>query len=408
MLHTPNRSFSDCESEGDCRDGRWVRALRRVHEMSGRRVAIQLISTGGVYGAEKVLLELADYIHGHGWESHVVTLEGQGAGELVKLAASKGLAAEAFVLSGRLAFLPMAARLQGLLRRHPRAIVHGHNYKPDLLLTLLRIPRRLACLATCHSSYRETRKLRVLGALDKRAIRRFDGVVAVSREIYQELIDRGIRKEKLTLIYNGIEAPRADGDPPARLRQEFDIPSGAKLIVQIGRLVELKRSDLLLEALARMPVALQAYVLLVGDGDQRQVLADRAARLGVTHRIRFCGYRADIGQILAAADAMALTSDYEGLPIVVLEAMAMRCPLVSTSVGAIPDILRDGVDAWIVPTNDVSALVRALSELLGNPEMARVRAASANAKFLRQHSRDSMGARYLEVYEKSWASHGWA
>jgi len=376
--------------------------------VTGPRVAIQLISTGGIYGAERVLLELADYVRGRGWESHVVALEGQGAGELVRLARAKALIAEAFVSSGRLAFLPMAAQLNHLLRRYPRAIVHAHNYKPDLLLALLGIPRRLACVATCHSSYRETRKLRMLAVLDKRAIRSFDGVVAVSGEIYQELLTSGLPPQKVTLIHNGIEMPRADGDAHTRLRQEFGLPARTKLIVQIGRLIQLKRSDLLLEALARLPVALDAHVLLVGEGDQRQVLADFSARRGIAQRVHFCGYRADIGQILAAADVLALTSDYEGLPVVVLEAMAMRCPIVSTRVGAIPDILQGGDDAWLVPTNDVGALVGAISEVLGHPQLAQERAGNAHTKFLRQHSREAMGARYLEIYERSWAIRGWA
>jgi glycosyltransferase involved in cell wall biosynthesis len=376
--------------------------------MSGPRVAIQLISTGGIYGAERVLLELADYIRSRGWESHVVAMEGRGAGELVRLATAKGLIAEAFVTSGRLAFLPMAARLNQLLRRYPRAIVHAHNYKPDLLLALLGIPRRLACVATCHSSYRETRKLRMFAVLDKRAIRRFDGVVAVSREIYQELRTSGLPSQKVTLIHNGIDMPCADGDARTALRQEFGLPVHAKLIVQIGRLIQLKRSDLLLETLARLPVALDAHLLLVGEGDQRQALADLAKRRGIAQRVHFSGYRADIGQILAAADVLALTSDYEGLPIVVLEAMAMRCPIVSTRVGAIPDILQDGDDAWLVPTNNVGALAEAISEALGHTQLAHERAANAHKRFLRQHSRAAMGARYLEIYERAWAIRGWA
>jgi glycosyltransferase involved in cell wall biosynthesis len=272
---------------------------------------------------------------------------------------------------------------------------------------LLGTPRRLACVATCHSSYRETRKLRLLAALDKLAVRRFERVVAVSAEIYEELIASGIAPQKVSLIHNGIGAPRADNRPGQSIREEFGVPASAKLIVQIGRLVSSKRNDLLLEAAYALPAALGAHILLVGEGDQRQALGDFAKRRGIDGRVHFGGYRDDIAPILSAADLLVLTSDYEGLPIVIVEAMAMRCPIVATRVGAIPDVLSDGHDAWLVPINDVGALVAAINEALGNPDMAQRRAASAHAIFLRRQSRDAMGGRYLEIYERAWAQRGW-
>ena len=101
------------------------------------RTAIQLVSTGGLYGAERALLELASYLNDQGWDSHVVALEGQGATQVVDRARASGLAAEAFVPTGRLALLPMVKRLRQLLSRYPRAIVHSHGYKPDILLSVL-------------------------------------------------------------------------------------------------------------------------------------------------------------------------------------------------------------------------------------------------------------------------------
>jgi glycosyltransferase involved in cell wall biosynthesis len=123
-------------------------------------------------------------------------------------------------------------------------------------------------------------------------------------------------------------------------------------------------------------------------------------------RVHLCGYRSDIAQILVAADLLALTSEKEGLPIVILEAMAMRCPIVTTRVGEISQVLRDGQDAWVVPPNDVGALTAALREALEQPELAKARAASAHAQFIGHYSRDSMGARYAEVYEQVWTRRG--
>jgi glycosyltransferase involved in cell wall biosynthesis len=353
------------------------------------------------------LLELAGYLRDRSWESHVVALEGAGAGELVRMAASQGLVAQAFVPAGRLAFLPMASRLRRLLAQYPRAVVHSHGYKPDLLLSWLGMPRRLVCVATCHNWIYNTWKQQLLKALDKRGLRHFDHVAAVSAEIAQELVGAGVPAEKVSVVDNGISVPDAEVDARLRVRMEFGVPTASKLIVHIGRLARPKRIDLLLEAVSTLPQAFQTHVLLVGEGEEREALADLARRAGLEHRVHFCGYRSDVGRMLAAADLFVLSSEKEGLPLVVLEAMAMRCPIVSTRVGAVPNVLSDGHDAWIVPMNDTRALNDAISDVLQRPDVAVTRAAHAYTGFVRRYSRDSMGDRYLQIYEDAWGQRGW-
>jgi glycosyltransferase involved in cell wall biosynthesis len=372
------------------------------------KTAIQLVSTGGLYGAERALLELASYLKDQSWDSHVVALEGQGAAQLVERAHALGLAAEAFVPSGRLAVLPMVQRLRQLLSRYPRAIVHSHGYKPDILLSVLGTPRTLGCVATCHNWISESHKMRLLEALDKRVLRGFDQVVAVSGEVAAQLTTSGVPLPKVSLIKNGISAPVVADDAGQRVRREFDIPPSTKLIVQIGRLARSKRIDLLLASVSSLAASMDVHVLLVGEGDQGQSLVDLAKSRHLQSRVHLCGYRSDVAQILVAADLLALTSEKEGLPIVILEAMAMRCPIVATRVGEIPQVLRDGEDAWLVPSNDVGALTAAIREALTHPEVAETRAASAHAQVISHYSRDSMGARYLEVYEQVWTQHGWS
>jgi glycosyltransferase involved in cell wall biosynthesis len=375
--------------------------------MSGRRVAIQLTSTGGFYGAERTLVELACYLRDLGWDSHVVALEGAGAAEVVRRASAEQLSAQAFVPSGRLGLLPMIGRLRSLLARYPRAVVHSHGYKPDILLSWLRAPRRLACLATCHSWYSNSPQQRLLEALDKRAVRGFDHVVAVSEEIARDLKDHGVAPGKLSLINNGIGPPRPTTDARARIRAELGAGAASHVVVQIGRLAHSKRNDLLVEAIAALPAPLAPYLWLVGEGERRPMLEELVQRRGLKSRVRFCGYRTDIPDLLAAADLLAVTSDKEGLPITLLESMAMHCPLVATSVGAIPHVLEAGEDAWLVAPGDRVALSAALAEALGQPGLARERAARAYEKYRHGYSRDSMGRRYLEIYEAAWARRGW-
>lgn len=378
-------------------------------DMQGRRVAIQLVSTGGFYGAERALLELATYLRDQGWDSRVIALEGPGAVDLVRRAQAQGLAAEAFAAAGRMAAPVMMRRLRSRLGKLPEAVVHSHGYKPDILLAALRIPRRLVCVATCHSWYSQSAKMRAAEWLDKRMLRGFDHVVAVSHEIVEELLASGMPPSKLSRIDNGI-TPAAQDSVKARfeIRREFALSSDEKIIVQVGRLAYSKCNHLLIEALPRLPATLNARVLLLGDGDRRQALQELARSTGVGDRVVFCGYREDAARFLAAADVLALTSNQEGLPIVILEAMAIGCPIVATAVGAIPRVLADGINAWVVPAENGVSLTRALAEALTDSAAAASRAASARAYFLSHFSRDAMGRRYLDLYESAWKRRGWS
>ena len=366
-----------------------------------RPVAIQLISTGGFYGAERTLLELATFLRDQGWDSRIVALEGDGAAELIHRAAEQGIHGEAYVPSGRLGVLPMLRRLRAMLAREPRAVVHSHGYKPDILLAALGVPRRLPCLATCHSWYRETAKLKALEYIDKRAVSRFDHVVAVSEEIYRELHASGTSERRLSRIDNGISVPVVDAHRKHEIRAGWNLAPGEKLIVQIGRLAKSKRNALLLKAVAALPQGIAARVAFVGDGEERAALAAYARDIGIGERVIFAGYRRDAPAIMAAADVLAITSNKEGLPIVLLEAMAVGCPIIATAVGSIPEVL-SSESAWMIPVDDDVALVSALREVLGGEFPAGARTAEAKALFLRSYARDVMGRRYLDLYEHAW------
>ena len=271
---------------------------------SGSPVAIQLVSTVGFYGAERILLEVATLLRDRGWDSRVVALEGDGAGELMRRAAEQGIACEAYVPAGRLGLVPMLRRLRAMLGGESRAVVHSHGYKPDILLAALGVPRRLACLATCHSWYSETKKDKMLEHLDKWAVRRFDHVIAVSEEIYQDLRTSRMPERRLSRIDNGISVPLVGAQQRDAIRAEWNLAPGEKLIVQIGRLAKSKRNALLLKAVANLPSDVAARVVLVGDGEERAALADYARSLGIDGRVIFAGYRRDAAAIIAAADVL--------------------------------------------------------------------------------------------------------
>jgi glycosyltransferase involved in cell wall biosynthesis len=238
--------------------------------------------------------------------------------------------------------------------------------------------------------------------IDKRVLRTFDCVVPVSGFLERELLESGVSADRIVRIDNGIDAPPRSPADGIAIRQELGLSADDALIVQIGRLAKSKRNDLLIEALTHLPNFPRLHIALVGDGEQRAALQQMVHHERLDGRVHFMGYRPDAHRFLSAADILAITSDHEGLPIVLLEAMAAHCPVVSTDVGAIGDVLKNGESAWLVPPNNVESLAASLSEALASPAEAIRRATRARAVFELKHSRTSMGSHYLSLYEQAW------
>jgi glycosyltransferase involved in cell wall biosynthesis len=144
--------------------------------------------------------------------------------------------------------------------------------------------------------------------------------------------------------------------------------------------VDQKRHDVLLRAWADLPP--QCVLLVAGDGPNRQALAALHGTLGLRDRVRLLGNRSDVPLLLAAADVCTLASDWEGLPIFVLEALAAGRPVVATDVDGLREVLRDGGGA-LVPPRDPGALAQALRRLLTD-DAARVAAGAAALETVRR------------------------
>jgi glycosyltransferase involved in cell wall biosynthesis len=146
-------------------------------------------------------------------------------------------------------------------------------------------------------------------------------------------------------------------------------------------------------------------VLLVGDdleagGAFRAGLEDEAERLGVRERVVFAGYRPDATALLAELDVFVLPSWVEGLPIVVLEAMAQRKPVVATPVGGTPELVADGETGLLVPPRDPEALAAALRRLLEDPDLARRLGEAGRARVAERFTAAQQTRRVLELYDE--------
>jgi glycosyltransferase involved in cell wall biosynthesis len=183
---------------------------------------------------------------------------------------------------------------------------------------------------------------------------------------------------------------------PARSR--FAIPGTDPIALFVGRLIEAKGILDLVAALAAQSAAAPWHLLVVGDGPLEQEVRRRAAQAGVSSKLTLTGYLRgdDLRAAYQVADLLALPSYSEGLPLVVLEAMAAGLPIVTTGIRGMADHLRDGVNGRLVPPGDPAALAAALARLLGDGE-ERLRMGRANREQVAAFSPERVGCDYLAV-----------
>lgn len=269
--------------------------------------------------------------------------------------------------------------LRSLVRTRRIDIVHAHEYKTDLLALLLARAERVIPLATAHGwTGHSWRERRIYYPLDKRVLARFPRLIAVSGTIREELIRAGAPSSAVTTVLNGIDADRFRRDPPAAagLRVALGIAPETIVIGAVGRLEPQKRFDLLIEAAASLRDASpHLHTLIVGDGSLKSALEAQIAAAGLRSDVTLLGHRTDVAALHSLFDLFVQSSDYEGTPNAVLEAMALQTPIVATDAGGTRDIARPDVDALIVPTGDVDGLrntiTRALSDRAGMASRAR-------------------------------------
>lgn len=299
-------------------------------------------------------------------------------------------------------------RLRQLAREREIDIVHAHDYKTDALAWLLAKTEGVIPMSTAHGWTGHSGRERALYyPLDKWLLARFPRVVAVSSEVRRELIRRGAKSDAVTTVLNGIDHTAFHRDrarvPDVRRRMGF--AERHVVIGAVGRAEPQKRFDLLLQAFASVQTRHpQVKLVIAGDGSRLDALRDQARALRLDDSCQLLGNRTDIADLHHAFDVFAQSSDYEGTPNAVLEAMAFETPIVATSAGGTAEIVRDGIDGLIVPTDNVQALSAAIETVLRDPDAARARAASARRRVETDLSFETrmstVEAIYVELFQR--------
>lgn len=301
----------------------------------------------------------------------------------------------------------LVPHLARLFRRLKADIVHSHLFCSSLLASpAARLAGARVVIETPHVSEGWRHGWKAHFFVDRLAAHLVDAFIAVSEANARYLLrQKNLPPEKVHVIRNGIEPTRFDCNGCERLRIMLGIPLTAPVVVSIARLEPQKGHHVLLDAIAQLRRDIPSvWLVLVGEGSLRKEIEQQASTLGLQDRVRLVGWQDSIAEWLALADVVALASFYEGLPLVLLEALAARRPVVATAVDGTPEVIRNLQTGLTVPAGNPQALAQAMRRILEDPSLAR-RLAHSGRELVESrfnHSRQVTETEqlYLEVWKR--------
>lgn len=369
------------------------------------RCRISFLITHLTYaGAENQLLHLVTGLKARGWAVGVISMmpphayaeELAAAGiPLVSLDMRKGVPDPGAVL-----------KLAALIRRSRPWICHSHMVHANLLARVARLLAWVPVLICTAHNIDEGPVKRVKSRGDRAAMhtlgkgsrwrevayRLTDPLCDLTTNVSRTAVERYIQvgaapPRKICFMPNGIDTQRFRPDPAARGRLRQALGLGEHFVwLAVARFQEVKDHATLIRAFAELSRAHpEAVLLLVGQGRLESEIRALVAALGLTEKVRFLGVRPDVPDLMNAADGYVISSVYEGMPIVLLEAAAVGLPVVATDAGIDREVLRDGEHGFVVPVRDPAALARAMRRLCELPVVERKRMGEAGRHQVEDH-----------------------
>lgn len=387
----------------------------------GERIRVLQLVNGEVYaGAERVQEMLLKMVDRERFQVVCVALMD---GTFVRRARAQGLPVEVIPMRGRWD-LGVVRRLARYIRARRVHLVHTHTVRTNAVGRLAAARAGVPVITHVHGSplaeWEDGLKVRINWALERLTRNLSDRFLCVSQGLREELLADGVPAERVRVVPNGLEPEwfacgrgRGDGSAgKAELLAELGLPEEAveaAWVVLPAWLRPLKGVEVFLEALAQLNAhtpRVRVWGLLVGGflstGYGRRVQAE-ARRLGLAGQIRWLDFRPpeELCRLLQAADAVVLPSRKpEGLPISLLEAMALGKPVIASGIGGVSELVRDGETGRLVPPNDPAALAAAIAEVVANPERAHRWAEAGRCWVEKHHRAEEMVRRVEAIYRE--------
>jgi glycosyltransferase involved in cell wall biosynthesis len=291
-----------------------------------------------------------------------------------------------------------AREVAGHLTRLSADVLCCSGYKPDIIGWWVARRARVPVIAISHGWAAATLKVRLNEPLDRLVLRWMDRVVCVSAAQAARVRRAGVPGERVVVIRNAIDADAfTDASRSCRdLMQSWFSRPRRRIVAAAGRLSPEKGPDQFIAAAALMARRdPDVGFVLFGDGPLREMLARQIADCGLSGSFVLAGFRSDVQRFLPACDLIVLSSWTEGLPVIVLEALAAGVPVVATSVGGAPEVVQEGINGFLVPPGDPPALTQRIEDVLSDDARRRSMGQEGRRR-IRQHFTFAAQARQYE------------
>ncbi|MBJ6723675.1 glycosyltransferase [Geomesophilobacter sediminis] len=260
-------------------------------------------------------------------------------------------------------------KAHAVIKKHRIEILQSHGYKAHLVFFFLKRLTGLPWVAYVHGDTAENWKIKLYNRLEKALLRFADRVVVVSDQLKSKLDPKLVDSNRVRTIKNAIEPP-PPRSPSTDIRSAWGLGTDDLAVAVVGRFSPEKGQLVFIEALALVRERLKNVKgLLIGDGQDKELLQARARELGVEDALVFTGFQSDVAPYYDAADLVVLPSFSEGMPNVALEAMMFGKPVVASRVGGVPEVVVDGVTGRLVPARDPRRLAEAILAVLADPRL---------------------------------------
>lgn len=362
---------------------------------------ICFITTGLDYGgAEKQLLDLAIRIKNKGHSVNIISMLKPVA--FLDILGENGIAVHSLDMTrGKGRFIDLIRTIK-ILRKLKPDVIHAHMVHANFLSRLSvkfcgNKNVRLVC--TAHNTVEG-------GKVIDMVYRLTDGLSDLNTQVSQDGLDRYLKdkvfpvESKSIFLRNGIDLKKFTKSASDResLRKELGIKDSSFVWLAVGRLEEQKNYSLMLRAFKKhLERAPNSILLIAGKGVLEESLKQEANELALDENVMFLGLRTDVVKLMSSSDAYLMSSLWEGMPIVILEAAAMELPIVSTNVGGIEEVV--GNYSWLVESNSVENLALAMEEVINNKDELYTKMSDMRLHIVEQFDIDSVVDRWIELYK---------
>lgn len=386
---------------------------------SGPRRVAQLIETLGVGGAERLAVQIAAARHQAGDVSHLYVMGGPGP---LSATIPDGVRVRYFEyeragVSNPFAFLASGRRgfrmLTDALEADGVDLIQSHLPGANFWALLLQIAGRVSAVPTIHNNREfdygdadHPLRARLRRMAYREMMRRCPAAVAVSQLVKDSMVEQlglgGSLASTMAVVPNGVPVPGPISPAKrAEVRKRYGCTGDEPLVLAAGRHSEQKNFGTLVEAAAKLrDRGAACRIVIGGDGPLRTTHQQHAARLDLADSVVFPGNIPDLSDVMQAADVFVLSSLWEGLPLVLLEAMAAGCAVAATRIAGVVEVIEDGATGLMAEPGDAASLADTVADLIADPDRRAALGAAARAEVERVHSFDRVAADLDALYRR--------